>query len=123
MRFLFVSFYPIAPKETYSNSFFANCIVLNLYTVAVTQLTVQSFGEYMVNTQAAKLWLVQVQHMYIFQWLYVKYFWIYFTVALWFVVFIYFCFKPIEQIYLGGELQKQLKKAAASAKKPKKEKV
>jgi len=36
MRFLFVSFYPIKPKETFVNSFFANCIVMNLYSVAVT---------------------------------------------------------------------------------------
>lgn len=36
MRFLFVSFYPIAKKETFANSFFVNCIVLSLYSVAVT---------------------------------------------------------------------------------------
>jgi hypothetical protein len=36
MRFLFVTFYPIQPKETFVNSFFINAIVLNLYSVAVT---------------------------------------------------------------------------------------
>lgn len=36
MRFLFVTFYPIAAKDTYVNSFFINAIVLNLYSVAVT---------------------------------------------------------------------------------------
>jgi hypothetical protein len=36
MRFLFVTFYPVSPKETYVSSFFANCIVMNLYSVAVT---------------------------------------------------------------------------------------
>jgi hypothetical protein len=36
MRFLFVTFYPVKPKETYVSSFFANCIVMNLYSVAVT---------------------------------------------------------------------------------------
>ena len=36
MRFLFISFYPIKEKETFINSFFANCIVMNLYAVAVT---------------------------------------------------------------------------------------
>ena len=36
MRFLFVQFYPISKKETFVNSFFANCIVMSLYAVAVT---------------------------------------------------------------------------------------
>lgn len=40
MRFLFVQFYPIQKKETFVNSFFANCIVMSLYSVAVTQLVV-----------------------------------------------------------------------------------
>lgn len=111
MRFLFVTFYPIAKKETFVNSFFANCIVINLYSVAVTQFTVQCFAEYLRGTTAAKIWLVQVQHMQVWTWLFVNNFFVYFTVAMWFLVFIYFCVKPFEKIYLGGELQKMVTKS------------
>lgn len=40
LRLGIVSFYTIVKHETFSNSFFANCILLNLYSVAVTQLTI-----------------------------------------------------------------------------------
>lgn len=36
MRFLVVTFYPLKWKETFSDAFFVNCIVLNLYSMAVT---------------------------------------------------------------------------------------
>lgn len=40
MRFFFISFYPIKEKETFINSFFANCMIMNLYAVAATQFMV-----------------------------------------------------------------------------------
>jgi len=36
MRFFFISFYPIKEKETFINSFFANCMLMSLYSVAAT---------------------------------------------------------------------------------------
>jgi hypothetical protein len=70
MRLMLVKFYPILPKETFVNAFFANCIVLNVYSVAVTQLAVQCFAAYLVNTSAAKIWLVQASNMMWVSWLY-----------------------------------------------------
>jgi len=40
MRFFFISFYPIKEKETFINSFFANCMLMSLYSVAATQFMV-----------------------------------------------------------------------------------
>jgi LMBR1 domain-containing protein 1 len=50
MRILFVQFYPIREKETFINSFFANCMMINLYSVAVTQFTIQCFSQYLLDT-------------------------------------------------------------------------
>jgi len=36
IRFFFITFYPIVPKETFVNSFLANCLVLNVVMVALT---------------------------------------------------------------------------------------
>ena len=63
MRFLFITFYPIKAKETFVTSFFANCMIMNLYSVAVTQLVVQCFADFMVGTEAARIWLVLVRNM------------------------------------------------------------
>jgi len=35
LRFFFVSFYPIVPKETFNNAFMANCLVMNLWMSAL----------------------------------------------------------------------------------------
>ena len=35
LRFFFISFYPIVPKETFVNSFMANCLVFNLWMTAL----------------------------------------------------------------------------------------
>jgi hypothetical protein len=35
LRFFFISFYPIVPKETFVNSFMANCMVVNLWMAAI----------------------------------------------------------------------------------------
>jgi hypothetical protein len=94
MRFFFVSFYPIQKKETFANSFFANCIIMSLYSVAVSQLCVQCFGEYMAGTTAAKIWQVQVRNMYVWSWLFQNNFFVYFSVAMWFLALIYFCLRP-----------------------------
>lgn len=109
MRFLFVTFYPVKPKETYVSSFFANCIVMNLYSVAVTQFVVQCFAQYMIGTAAAKIWIVQVQHMQVWSWLFTNNFFVYWTIAWWFLTFIFFCIWPFKRIYLGGQLEKALK--------------
>ena len=35
LRFFFVSFYPVVPKETFVNAFMANCLVMNLWMTAL----------------------------------------------------------------------------------------
>jgi hypothetical protein len=70
VRFFFISFYPIKEKETFINSFFANCMLMNLYSVAATQFMVQCFAPYMVGTVAAKIWLVQIANIEFFGWLF-----------------------------------------------------
>ena len=70
LRFFFISFYPIVPKETFVNSFMANCMVLNLWMTAVTQLMNVLFRGYLRGTQIAKIMQVQVRNMYFFGWFY-----------------------------------------------------
>lgn len=36
LRFFFVSFYPIIPKETFVNSFVANAMIMNLWMFSMT---------------------------------------------------------------------------------------
>lgn len=35
LRFFFVSFYPLVPKETFINSFMANCMLMNMWMTAI----------------------------------------------------------------------------------------
>jgi len=35
LRFFFIHFYPIVPKETFVNAFMANCCVMNLWMCAL----------------------------------------------------------------------------------------
>ena len=55
LRFFFISFYPIVPKETFVNSFMANCMVLNLWMTALTQLMNVLFRGYLRGSQIAKI--------------------------------------------------------------------
>ena len=70
LRFFFISFYPIVPKETFVNSFMANCMVLNLWMTALTQLMNVLFRGYLRGTQIAKIMQVQIRNMYFFGWFY-----------------------------------------------------
>ena len=55
LRFFFISFYPVVPKETFVNSFMANCMVMNLWMTAVIQLMNVLFRGYLRGTQIAKI--------------------------------------------------------------------
>ena len=35
LRFFFISFYPVVPKETFVNAFMANCMVMNLWMTSL----------------------------------------------------------------------------------------
>ena len=50
LRFFFVSFYPVVPKETFMNSFMANCLVLNLWMTALIQFMNVLFRGYLRGT-------------------------------------------------------------------------
>ena len=55
LRFFFVSFYPLSPRETFVNSFFANCLVINIWMVALTHFLNWMFKGYLRGTQVAKI--------------------------------------------------------------------
>ena len=50
LRFFFVSFYPVVPKETFINSFIANCLVMNLWMTALVQFINVLFRGYLRGT-------------------------------------------------------------------------
>ena len=98
LRFFFISFYPIVPKETFVNSFFANCLVMNVWMFAMMQFCTKLFRGYLRGTDAAKIYLVHVRHMEGMAWVWEKNFFIVWAAVWWFIAFIYFCLKPQEKI-------------------------
>ena len=106
LRFYGVQFYPIVPRQTFTSSFFGNCMVLNLQAVTITQFCTQAFDGYFVGTSAAKIWNVQVRYMEFYSWVFTRNFFIVWAIVWWFIAFIYFCLKPIEKINLGIQVKK-----------------
>ena len=106
IRFFFVSFYPIVPKETFVNAFMANCLVLNIWITALTHLMTMMFRGYLRGTQVAKIFTVQVSNMYFFGRLFKSSFFTTFLLVWWFIAFIYFVLKPVEKIDLGNKVKR-----------------
>jgi len=75
---------------------------------------VQCFAPFMVDTVAAKIWLVQIYNIELFGWLFQKNVFIYATVVWYFIALAYFCIRPAEKLYLGGKLAKAIKAAKNS---------
>ena len=101
LRFFFVSFYPILPKETFVNSFFANCLVMNLWMSSLTQFMSFMFRGYLRGTQVAKIFDVQVNNMYFFSWFFQQKFFVVWTMCWWGIALFYLILKPVDKIYLG----------------------
>ena len=106
LRFFFINFYPVIPKETFVNSFFANNLAMNLWCISVTQLVVSLFRGYMRTSEIALMFEVQVKHMLIGKWFYEKNFFIVWMIVWWFISLIYFILKPIEKIDLGNQVKR-----------------
>ena len=106
LRFFFVSFYPIVPKETFVNSFMANCMVMNLWMFALTQLMTVLFRGYLRGTATAKIFSVQVLNMYGINWFFRSNFFVIWLLIWWFIALIYLILKPVEKINLGESVKK-----------------
>lgn len=106
LRFFIVSFYPLVPKETFVNSFMANCLVMNLWMVACTNYMALMFRYFLVGTNIARIFNVLVQNMTFFGWMLNQNFWEIFMVVWWFVSFVYFILKPFEKINLGNQVKR-----------------
>ena len=102
LRFFVVSFYPLVPKETFVNAFMANCLVMNLWMVALTNYMTLLFKHYLVGTHIARIFNVLVGNMMFFGWMINKNFWVIFMIVWWFIFVIYFILKPFEKINLGN---------------------
>lgn len=68
LRFFFVNFYPVVPKETFVNAFMANCLVMNLWMTALIFYMNVIFRGYLRGTESAKIFQVQVRNMMFFKW-------------------------------------------------------
>jgi len=101
LRFFFISFYPVVPKETFINSFMANCMVLNLWMASLVQFINVLFRGYLRGTQSAKIFEVQIRNMKFFGWFFRENFFIIFMLVWWFVAAIYLILKPVEKINTG----------------------
>ena len=106
LRFFVVSFYTVVPRETFVNSFMANCLVMNLWMVSLTQFMVIMFKSYLRGTQIAKIFEVQVRHMYFFWWTTDRNFFVIFAIVWWHIFLFYFILKPYEKMNLGRKLKR-----------------
>lgn len=106
LRFFFVSFYPILPKETFINSFMANCLVVNLWMTALIQFMNVLFRGYLRGTMTAKIFEVQVRNMYFFSWFFRNNVFVIWLLVWWFIAFIYLMLRPTEKIYLGSTVKR-----------------
>lgn len=106
LRFFFVSFYPLVPKETFVNSFMANCLVMNFWMMSLTQLMNVLFRGYLRGTQVAKLFEVQIRNMQFFRWFYQNNFFVLWIIIWWFITLIYLVLKPTEKINLGSTIKR-----------------
>lgn len=106
LRFFVVTFYPLVPRETFVNSFMANCLVMNLWMIALTNFMTMLFKSYLAGTHIARIFSVLVKNMMFFGWMMDKNFWITLMICWWFISFIYFLLKPFEKINLGNNLKR-----------------
>ena len=106
LRFFFVSFYPLVPKETFINSFMANCMVMNLWMTALTQFMNVLFRGYLRGTSSAKIFQVQIRNMQFFSWFFTENFFIIWLLVWWWVALIYLILKPEEKINLGPNVKR-----------------
>ena len=106
LRFFFVSFYPIIPKETFTNSFMANCMVMNLWMSALIQFMNILFRGYLRGTSSAKLFNVQVRNMYFFNWFFRGNFFVIWMIVWWFIAGIYLILRPMEKMQLGLKVKR-----------------
>ena len=106
LRFFIVSFYPLVPRETFVNSFMANCLVMNLWMVSLTSFMTMLFKSYLVGTHIARIFSVLVNNMLFFGWMMKKNFWTTFMISMYFISLIYFILKPFEKINLGNNVKR-----------------
>ena len=106
LRFFVISFYPLVPRETFVNSFFANCLAMNLWMISLTCFMTIIFKSYLAGTHIARIFSVLVKNMEFFGWMINKNFWITFMITWWFIFFIYFLLKPFEKINLGQAVKR-----------------
>ena len=106
MRFFFMNFYPMKPKETFVNALFANNLCLNLYTFAIVHLMVELFRGYMRNTEIALMFQVNIKHVWMFRWFWERNFFIVWMIVWYFISLIYFILKPYEKIEVGNQLKR-----------------
>ena len=103
MRFFFIEFYPIKPKETFVNAFFVNCLIMNFWCLAITHFMVDLFRGYLSGTQIFLIFEMQIKHLVIFRWFWEKHIFIVLMILWWFISLIYFILRPIEKINLRIE--------------------
>ena len=107
LRFFWLKFYPLVPRETFSNAFFANCLMFNLYACANTMWLCEALSGYITGTSCAKIWNVQIKHIMIWSWFWNHSFFTVWIIVWWFIAFIYFALKPYEKIDLGDAISKK----------------
>ena len=106
LRFFFINFYPVVPKETFVNSLFANNWAMNIWCIAITHLMVDLFRGYLRTSNVALMFEVQIKHMWLFKWFWEKNFFIVWMIVWWFLILIYFILRPIEKIDLGDQVKR-----------------
>eukprot|EP00826_Nyctotherus_ovalis_P047686 TRINITY_DN5521_c0_g1_i11.p1 TRINITY_DN5521_c0_g1~~TRINITY_DN5521_c0_g1_i11.p1 ORF type:complete len:281 (+),score=70.50 TRINITY_DN5521_c0_g1_i11:856-1698(+) len=69
MRMFCFTFYPMAPGETFMNSFLVNVLLFNIWSVALAHFCTLAFADYARFTDATLIFTVQLQHLVFFKYL------------------------------------------------------
>lgn len=100
LRFYWQTFYPLQPNETFLNSLVFNIWFVHLWTMTLGQYLTQNFSMFARETDAFKIFEIQVRNMYFFKWFWTSDFFTWILIIWSVIAFFYVIFKPLEQLTL-----------------------
>lgn len=107
LRFFNFTFYPIIPGETFTNAFFVNALLMNIYMVALTYNMVDLFRWYARGTQASIFFEVITRNAVFHGSLFKVDFWCNIYIAWIYICTIYFSLKPREEVIDSLRIKKK----------------
>lgn len=105
LRFFWITFYPLRPNETFVSSFVFNVWLIQLWTFSLLQFLVRNFSMFARNTDAFKIFQIQVRYAWFFKWFWTSEFFSWFLLFWTCIAFIYLMCKPAERLSLDSKMR------------------